>query len=52
MCNFAVNEQGPLSQTILEQIACLRTEGFSDYMRTSIGEEEGDVVALRPAMNG
>ncbi|MBV9688248.1 MAG: aldo/keto reductase [Ktedonobacteraceae bacterium] len=39
VCNFAVLEQGPLPQALLECIACLWQEEFQYDVRTSIGKE-------------
>ena len=43
LCNLAIAEQGPLPQEMLDQIACLWQDEFSQHVRTSIGAEgEGE----------
>jgi aryl-alcohol dehydrogenase-like predicted oxidoreductase len=39
MCNLAAGDQGPLSQTLIHQIARLWQNEFHQNVRTSIGAE-------------
>ena len=41
-CNLAVQEQGPLPQELLNQIAVLWQEDFRHHVRTSVGEKDED----------